>query len=154
MDAIALRNEFSTFVGDEKYRAFVELLNRAPISLKRLRFWQQELWDSFVQANPHWPTDFGLAREAFRVCQLHGHSLILDTVCAPAAQIRRTETQSPDMRRPHTPMEFFYDFPYPGWGVDPANYPDSSDTRLMETWYCPECRRLRSAWEAENGSIF
>jgi hypothetical protein len=149
MDDFALRHQFSRFAGHEKFRDFVRALNWAPIELKRLRFWQQQLWDSFVQANPQWPSDFSHAREAFRICEVHRQSLIRDKVWGAGAP--SNETQSPDMRRPNTPCEFIM-FPYPGWGLDPAKWPDGY-LKLIEIWYCPECRSRRAEWEAEHQAV-
>jgi hypothetical protein len=152
MDAVEVRRAFVAFAGEDRFRAFVRALNTAPLSLMRLRFWQAELWAAFVQADPRWPADFVGVREAFRVCEVHGSELARDAVPAPAGQIQWRYTQSPDSGSPHSPHfpPAFAAFPYPGWGVDPAAW-SGCGTRLMEVWYCRECRRLRAAWEAEHG---
>jgi hypothetical protein len=148
MDAAELRRAFVTFAGEDRFRAFVRVLNDDPVSLTRLRFWQEKLWAAFVRADPRWPADFVAVREAFRVCEIHGCELARDAVHAPAGQIQRTHTQSPDSGFPDFPS--FAAFPYSGWGIDPLAWAGAG-TRLMEVWYCPECRNLRAAWEVEHG---
>jgi hypothetical protein len=147
MDSAELRRAFAAFAGDDRFRAFVRALNAAPVSLTRLRYWQGELWAAFVAADPRWPADFAAAREAFRVCEVHGCELARDAVHAPAGQIQWRHTQSPDCGFPDFPPAFAA-FPYSGWGVDPSAWAGAG-TRLVEVWYCPECRRLRAAWEAK-----
>jgi hypothetical protein len=149
MDATAMRRAFAAFAGEDRFRSFVRALNKAPVSLNRLRFWQAKLWAAFVGIDPRWPADFAAVRDAFRVCEVHGAELLRDAVHAPAGQIQWLHTQSPDSGWPNPPAEFAT-FPYPGWGVDPAAW-TGAGTRLMDVWYCPECRRLRAAWEAEHG---
>jgi hypothetical protein len=148
VDAAELRLAFGAFAGADRFRAFVRALNVAPVSLTRLRFWQEELWAAFVSADPRWPADFAVAREAFRVCELHGCELVRDAVPAPTGQIQWRHTQSPDSGSPDLPPDFAA-FPYAGWGVDPLAW-SGAGTTLMEVWYCPECRRLRAMWEAEH----
>jgi hypothetical protein len=148
VDASSLRRIFEDFAGVTRYKAFVRALNLAPMSLIRLRFWQEELWLSFVKAYPHLPVDFGGTREAFRICEVHDRELVKDLVHAPAGQIQRTYTQSPNSGFPDFPKDFA-NFPYSGWGVDPLEWPGAG-TYLMEIWFCPECRRLRAAWEEEH----
>jgi hypothetical protein len=96
VDASELRRAFGAFAGVDRFRAFVRALNVAPVSLTRLRFWQEQLWAAFVSADPRWPADFAVAREAFRVCELHGCGLARDAVSALAAQIQWQHTQSPN----------------------------------------------------------
>lgn len=149
MDGAEARRAFVASAGDERFRAFVRALNAAPVSLTRLRFWQMDLWAAFVKADPRWPADFAEVREAFRVCEIHGDELVRDSVHALASQILWRHTQSPDCG-PRTYPRAFDAFPHPGWGVDPvAN--SRGGTRLTDVWYCPECRRLRAAWESEHG---
>lgn len=86
MEAVEVRRAFAAFAGEDLFRAFVRALNTAPMALTRLRFWQEELWVAFVQADPHWPADFAAVREAFRICEVHGCELACDAVHAPAGQ--------------------------------------------------------------------
>ncbi len=142
---------FMAFAGEGRFRAFVRALNTAPASLLRLRYWQAELWARFTRADPRWPADFASVREVFRACEVHAAELLRDTVLAPAGQIQWRETQSPDLGFPDSPREFA-ELPYPGWGVDPTAYPPSYPTKLVGLWYCPVCRELRAAWEAERAA--
>src|SRR5690349_14534972 len=96
MDETALREAFRSFAGARRFRAFVRALNIAPLSLKRLRFWQEDLWSAFVALHPAFPADFEKTREAFRVCEVHDCQLLRDAVHAPAGQIQNRETQSPN----------------------------------------------------------
>jgi hypothetical protein len=145
MDEIAVRGAFRSFAGDQQFQAFVRALNIAPVSLKRLRYWQQDLWAAFVALHPTLPADFGEVREAFRICEIHGCRLHRDAVHAPAGQIQSRETQSPD--HPFSDeLPGIQDCPYSGWGVVPLEW-EGCGTRLMEIWYCPECRNKRAALE-------
>jgi len=149
MEAILVRRAFASFAGEERFRAFVGTLNVAPISLARLRFWQEQVWAAFARTDPRWPADFASVREAFRVCEVHGCGLAEDAVYAPAGQIQWRHTQSPDSGWPDYPPAFAA-FPYPGRGFDPEAWGEGG-TRLMKVWYCPVCRRLRTDWEAAHG---
>jgi hypothetical protein len=147
MDETTVRRAFRSFAGDHQFHAFVRALNIAPLSLKRLRYWQQDLWAAFVALHPALPADFGEVREAFRVCEVHDCHMLRDAVHAPAGQIQNRETQSPDHRFP-AELPGIQDCPYDGWGVDPLEC-EGCGTRLMEIWYCPECRKKRAALEEE-----
>src|SRR6187401_2409631 len=115
MDAAELRRAFAAFAGEDRFRSFIRALNVAPVSLTRLRFWQEDLWAAFVEVDLRWPAEFPGIREAFRVCEVHGCQLARDSVFAPAGQIQRSHTQSPDSGSPEFPPAFAA-FPYPGWG--------------------------------------
>jgi hypothetical protein len=142
-----LLETFRAFAGNQQFRAFVHALNKAPLSLKRLRYWQEELWKSFISSHPMFPADFGKVREAFRICELHGCRLLGDAVHAPAGQIQHRETQSPDHPFP-VDLPGIEDCPHDGWGVDPAEW-EGCGTRLIDIWYCPECRNRRAILEGK-----
>ena len=147
MDYVGLRTAFSKFVGKERFNEFVKTLNTAHIDLKRLRFWQEQLWKRFVQSHPDWPVNFGIVREAFRFCEVHGCDLLRGTVLAPSGQIQQMETQSGDSGRRGC-LIGNQDFPYCGWSVNPDDWVGCG-TRTMEIWFCPTCRELRAIWESE-----
>jgi hypothetical protein len=147
MDETAVLAAFRSFAGDQQFRTFVRDLNIAPLSLKRLRYWQEDLWAEFVALHPAVPADFGTVREAFRVCEVHDCQLLRDVVHAPAGQIQSRETHSPDHPFPDE-LPGIRDCPYSGWGVDPFEW-QGCGTQLMEIWYCPECRKKRAILEEE-----
>ena len=68
-----LRNRFRAFVNDEaRFRKFIESCNETARQRGRLTFWQQELWNSFVDSNAEFATfEFSAIVDAFYVCHVH-----------------------------------------------------------------------------------
>lgn len=156
MDGAVLRQSFLAYVGQQRFRKFVRVLNKSPVALDRLRYWQEQLWIAFIHVDSRWPSDFKLVREAFRICEVHDCGLIKCRVYASKGRSQWTQTDSPNGEGPNWPMESnpkeFADFPYPGWGEDPSAFADD-ETTLWVVWYCPQCRSLRAAWESKFGRI-
>ena len=149
MTPIALRESFRAFAGDENFRRFVHAINTAPFRLKRLRYWQEELWNEFRATTPDCTESYAEIQQLFAICEVHGYELERDTVLAPYSQLRYHRTESPDSGL-HSGMMDTKQYPYPGWGVSPSDWPPA-ENRMVDVLYCPRCRELRSEREAENG---
>lgn len=68
-----LRHQFRAFVNDdERFRKFIKSCNETARERGRLRFWQQELWESFTDSNTKFANlEISAVVNAFRVCHVH-----------------------------------------------------------------------------------
>lgn len=73
MDCQTVRAKFELFAGTGKYRKFVLALNEQ--SAKRLRFWQEQLWEPFRADHNLDARSFDELRALFRYCHIHGNDL-------------------------------------------------------------------------------
>jgi len=140
MNSTELRDAFRTFAGEDAYKKFVRTFNLAPDDFDRLRFWQDTLWSKFSSTHPNFPTESQSIRDAFRVCELHDETLLLDSVLAPYSQLRPRITESPDTGLHHGIS--CVDCPYPGWGMSPEDWPPE-ENKMVDVLYCPTCRDNR-----------
>jgi hypothetical protein len=135
MDAVAFRRTLLAFLGAERFRKFVEQLNRAG----RLRFWQEQVWAEFVSAHPEFSAALDEIRSALRICEMHGSELIPETAevfhgCRDYAQ---WYIEARNRLFPHAALEPFST----EWA------PFASDT--IRVWYCPECRAAEAVWRQQ-----
>jgi hypothetical protein len=74
MDSAELRSLFRAFVGDNRCRRFVHQLHFT--RKRRLLYWQQDLWDEFVERNPHAKMSLEALKAHFQFCEVHNCDLV------------------------------------------------------------------------------
>src|SRR5262249_40986458 len=131
-NAVAFRKALTAFLGHERYRKFV----KQGLSKGQLRFWQEQEWGRFSAAHP----EFSLTPEelivALRVCWLHGDELLPETVEILEGQVHFAD----DYVRAKATS-------FPCSGQAGVRY-EGCQTRKVEGWYCPECRRAEATWRS------
>ena len=126
-----LRSRFKHAVGPDAYLRFIKALHRLPKTGARLRFWQQDTWDSFVSANPDCDLAIQDLIDALRLCELH-----------------EVEMQAVDVRACRDHFDFVQEYEQDMVKHFPHAKPDrimvSADHKepTIQTWFCPECDRV------------
>jgi hypothetical protein len=143
VESTTIRSAFRDFVGDATYRKFLHALHAAPPDLEGLRFWQEQLWDSFVTSDPSLPRRFDAVRGAFQVCEIHNRDLLQERVLAHSGSRQKSAVS----RVPHL------DFPYSDWGVLSHEVLPGTALKFVDILYCPECREKRAGWEKDGNRL-
>src|SRR5438270_12026926 len=76
MTEAVLRQTLSEFLGEDRYRKFIQQVFRRG----RLPYWQEQEWARFTAAHPEMAVDLASLKAALRVCHLHGDELQPDLV--------------------------------------------------------------------------
>lgn len=128
------RTRFKAYSGAETYAKFIKALHRTVRKDSRLRFWQQDLWQSFVSDNPHFELSEDALVEALRNCELHEDELIPEEVPAFHGCIDYSREYEQDLieRFPHATMKQIM--------------VSSEYTQLTYTlWVCTTCNQILNA---------
>jgi hypothetical protein len=75
MNAPEIRAAFRNFVGEDRYRRFVQQVVRDTPTAHQLRFWQDSLWREFVAVARDAPTELPEIRQVFVWCYVHDQPL-------------------------------------------------------------------------------
>lgn len=70
------RARFKEFSGAETYSRFVKALHHKTPGPRQLRFWQQDLWESFLRTNPDCSMTVDDLKAVLRICELHEVDLV------------------------------------------------------------------------------
>jgi hypothetical protein len=131
-DVAALRQALAAFLGEARYRKFVERgLRRG-----RLAYWQEQEWGRFTDAHPEFAVSPDDLAVALRVCHLHGDELRPATaeVIHGCVDLARWYVEARNRLFPHA-----------------ASGPVSTEGAPFEgdrvgVWYCPACRQAEAEW--------
>jgi len=134
-EAVALRQALSAFLGDERFRKFVQ----QGVRRGRLRFWQEQEWDRFCAARPEFAVSLEELGIALHICELHDQELRPDTVevfhgCRDYAQ---WYIDSLNTYFPHAASD--------PWSTEGAPF----EGDRIGVWYCPTCRDAKAEWESK-----
>lgn len=135
-----LRRRFQAFINDDfQFRKFIKECNETPSQRRRLRFWQQDLWDLFIKEHAEFAElNFTEIRSAFYLC--HVHLKPLRQVEIPIQKGLWCITYSPEggeVISENTP----YSIPF---ALDSSAW---SDATHITVDHCDEC----VAWRAQHG---
>ena len=129
---IEFRTRFKEYTGAETYKRFVQALHQtARRKDSRLRFWQQDLWQSFISANPDFLLSEDALVDALRICELHEDELFPKEVRVFHGCIDYSREFEQDMveRFPHATFEQIMVSPdYTG--------------RTCTLWVCATCDQI------------
>lgn len=131
-DLVAMRRAFAAFLGDERFRKFVQQ-RRAH---GRLRYWQEQEWSRFIAAHPEFSVDLDELAIALRICHLHGDELQEDT--AEVFHGNRDLTQTYVEVRNRL-------FPRAAQDVVSTEGRSFEGDRIA-VWFCPTCQAARAEW--------
>lgn len=128
------RRRFKEYTGAETYAKFVKALHRTQGKDSRLRFWQQDLWQSFVSDNPDFELSEDVLVDALRICEQHEDELFPKEIPVFHGCIDYNPEYLQDMaaRFPHATMEQIM--------VSPNH---TRPTCTM--WVCPTCDEILNA---------
>lgn len=131
-----LRDALHRFLGDEKFRKFVQ----QGLYRGRLRYWQENAWAEFLVARPEMSVPLHELDSALQVCHLHGDELCPDTVkvfhgCVDYVQ---SYCEVRNQLFPRAALDI----------VSTEGRAFSGDT--VTVWFCPTCRSAYTAWHAKN----
>jgi hypothetical protein len=133
VDAKMVRALLCDFAGEEKYKKFVAEATRSIASRKRLRFWQESLWEAFVRSFPDCELSEDEFKTTFRVCELHDCELLQKDVPVIDACI--------DYAREYE-IDWIRSFPHAS--VDAVSTEGARKTSSRHIiWYCPDCDLVR-----------
>lgn len=133
--AASLRRAHIEFLGDDQFLKFVSQLRQTG----HLRYWQEEAWGRFTIAHPDHRVSLTDLHTALRICELHGDELLPDTVEVVEGCVDYSERYT-RAKRDH--------FPNAASGpIYTEGAPHSG--RVVDVWYCPECRRAEAPWRGE-----
>lgn len=143
VNASAIRDRFRHFLGTERYERFVRVVNEFSIADGRLRYWQQQLWKQFADAESL-PAEDHLAISVFSVCCVHGNDL---------------QSVSLEPRRPRDPhIHIDPAPPDPGELRAEAELfpmafvriqPQENDSGYEVGWYCQLCKDVERKWRTK-----
>jgi hypothetical protein len=136
-DHANFREHFKEFAGTEKFRKFVEQLHRTKYRKTGLRYWQQELWNTFVATYPEYAMSTEDLSIALAICELH--ELQLEPVVVPV--FRGCIDYAPDYIADMIKM-----FPH---STPDQILTEGGEHKIDPTiWICRECDnvRNRSKW--------
>ncbi len=127
MDAQLLRERFHSFLNDDAtYRRFTKSCVDARSRCKRLRYWQETIWQGFVCAFPEYEVlTVQSIIQAFYVCHLHAIPLAPLRIHVPK-KLYITTVSSGDENAPYG-----YRHPF--------SMPESDETRQLELDVCERC---------------
>lgn len=127
MNAQLLRERFHGFLNDDTtFRRFTKSCVDARSRHKRLRYWQEAIWEKFVRAEPEYQVLSAHAiLQAFYVCHLHSTPLATLRIHVPK-KLYITTVSSGDANAPYG-----YRHPF--------SMPESDDTRQLEIEVCERC---------------
>ena len=133
-EAAALRQALAIFLGDERFRKFVQ----QGVHRGRLRFWQEQEWDRFATTHPEFAVTLEDLEIALRICELHGQELLPDTVevfhgCRDYAQ---WYIEARNRLFPHATSD--------SWSTEGTPF----EGDRVGVWYCPACREAKAEWES------
>jgi len=137
---VELRSRLKHTIGSDTYLRFIKALHRLPRTNTKLRYWQQDVWDSFVAANPDCDMVIDDLIDALRLCELH-----------------EVEMQAVEVRACRDHFDFVREYEQDMVERFPHAKPDrlmvSDDHRgsTIQTWFCPECERVlnTSQWRTK-----
>jgi hypothetical protein len=139
VEMMALRRALAAFLGDERFRKFVRQGFRRG---QQLRYWQEQEWSRFTAAHPEFAVGMEVLEVALRICELHDHELLPDTVEVFRGFGDFAGCSFEDRQRlfPHA-----------------ASRARSTEGELVEgdrvgVWYCPVCRQAEAEWLARHQS--
>lgn len=127
MDADTVRQSLARFIGIEKAKRFIKA------GLRRngtLHYWQQDIWDQLIAANPAFADAAVLLSEVFRFCVLHDCELKQDSI----GVIHGCVDHVPEYDRDAAAF-----FPWAAigpWSTEGRSY----EGNTIQVWYCPGCR--------------
>jgi hypothetical protein len=132
MDAPALRQAITAFLGADQFRKLVVQVHRAG----RLRYWHEEEVSRFRAAHPDLRFTTADLFVVLRVCELHGSELQPDTAEVIEGNIDYADWYIKARTRL-----------FPNARSGPV-YTEGAPapSRIDSVWYCPECRSAASAW--------
>lgn len=132
-DPKTVRALLCDFAGIEKYKKFVAEASRSIANRKRLRFWQESLWETFVRSFPDCALSEDEFKATFLVCELHGCELLQKDVPVIDACIDYAREYEVDWIKyfPHASVSAFYTM-----GA-------SKTSSRRDIWYCPDCDLIR-----------
>jgi hypothetical protein len=150
-----LREAFAVFLGERRFRRFVELLTGPEIFLGRpgtdwppeslrpgspkgLRHWQQQEWSRFTAAHPEFAVSPEELARVLRICEVHGRELLPDTVEVFHGCLDYAEEYIETRNRL---------FPNASSGAVSTEGAPCEDKRVV-VWYCPACRAAEAEWES------
>lgn len=137
MTEAVLRQALSEFLGEGRYRKFVQQGFRRG----RLLYWQEQEWVRFTAAHPEPAVRLGLLEAALRVCHLHGDELRPDTV----EVFQGCRDFSPSY------LEIRNRF-FPHAALDSVFTEGRSlDADHADVWFCPTCRKEADEWRTRRG---
>jgi hypothetical protein len=135
-NVIALREALRNFLGNDRFKAFVDL-NARKFNLKP---WQKDAWNDFVGVYPEFKHRLDDLPAAVRVCKLHGDELASGTVPIVRSRVAfLTRLLTADLRRA---TEY-----YPEAESGPHFAGDTTPGDVYQVWYCPTCREREVEWK-------
>ncbi len=128
------RARFKEYTGTETYTKFVKALHQTQRKDSQLRFWQLDLWQSFICDNPEFELSEETLAEALRICELHEEDLVPKRISVFHGCIDYNPEYLEDMatRFPHATMEEIM--------VSPVHTGST-----CKIWVCPTCDEIRNA---------
>lgn len=128
------RERFKEWIGAERFREFVKALHQTCGRTSRLRFWQVEIWRSFVSENPRFELSNDDLVDRLRICELHEDELVRKEIPATNDCIDYTRDYECAWvtEFPHATMEMIT--------VSPEY-----TKRTHPIWVCSTCDEVRNA---------
>ena len=137
MDAAAFRQAFASFVGDEQFKKFVV----SGVRQGRLRYWQTQLWQQFLQARPEFDCRLEELADCLRICPLHHEEL--RTGVETVTQAESLPQRFVDIRSALFPYAIV------NAAGEPLKQICKQPTEPIPIWYCPTCHAIASGWKAK-----
>ena len=133
-DPTALRRALASFLGEARFRKFVQQGFRRG----RLRSWQEQEWSRFTAAQSEFAVGLDELAAALRICEVHGQELLPDTVEVFRGNVDYADwyIQARNQLFPHAAAE-------PG-STEGAPF----EGERVRVWYCPACRKSEVEWRA------
>jgi hypothetical protein len=133
------RIRFKEFLGADVYLRFIRALHRTQ-SDSRLRFWQQDAWDSFLSANPDCELTLAGLIDALRLCELHEAEMhqIDVPVCRHHVDHVREYERDRVARFPHARLDMIM-------------VPEKHTESTCQMWVCPACDAVLDASRWRDG---
>ena len=142
MDTTSIREAFEAFAGTERFNKFLTVFNSDARSLKSLRYWQSELWSTFLDTySGDAPSvdDIPKLSSVFSLCPLHRVELQTGT----ATLVNGLTPFEPSLTfARNTQFPFDNLFAY-------TNH-SSVNTTTTQTVFCPSCRNAYNEWIAQD----
>ena len=124
---------FKDFTGPETFRKFVSALHHNTSATSRLRFWQQDLWESFLSSRPDCYMSVEDLQAKLRICELHEMELIPEEVPV----FRGCIDYAPDFL-----AEMASSFPHAR--LRQVMVSESYERTTATKWYCPACDEIQN----------
>lgn len=124
---------FKDFTGPETFRKFVKELYRNTSLASRLRFWQQDLWESFLCSHPDCTMTVEELQAILRICELHEIELI--PVEVPS--FRGCIDYAPDFLAERASS-------FPHARLSQVMVSESYKRATATIWYCPACDEIQN----------